>query len=969
MCGNSGYLLYLLLKLIAANIRNTATKKRILFLGRIPRLIRVILSAYIPHEAAWISSASSHFFEVVSRLEKDRGIEFTIKYIKTCRNYITRAFSGQPSFEHNGVALDSNGIPKEFAALYYEAIGNRDRMKILLSLFMSLRSITLKPNPDLSTIVEPWKGQDDITDWELNQALRMLGVKRTLYHLRKKDLLSTDWTTHHLTTKKGPQGHALINSMLELTLLTPQLIQYIKVLGGNKLGFYLESMLAKGTEGRLAFKWSDSFKSKAKRGGSLRKISYFSDKEGKTRVIALVDYWSQSALRPLHLLLNRILRRIPRDCTFNQGAFLEFTAKAEGNSFHSLDLTAATDRMPITLQQRVIASIIGNDKSEAWRKILTELPFHITLPDKTEQLVSYGAGQPMGAYSSWPAMALTHHVLVMVSAIRAGYSTFDRYFILGDDLVISCDKVAEAYRSLLGTLDMPFSKEKSHVSKDMFEFAKRWFHQGVEISGFPIGGLISTYSRYPLLANFIVQLEQKNWILPIECHSSLIRSIFRIMKEGHYYVNKVESSIKLYMVFESLLRYKMNPSNDQVFQTFFDRMSAIADPQPLLGNFPSPKAAFYWLLLKARLKLIKADHERISANYESFIFKMMKQVNVGRSWGPGGPARKLMQSLSGIGVSSARGNSTVEVPIQGILSRKMKSYRELLHSQVIPDSNLLLPSSVIIDGLGKYMIGKEIFSMRTAMSIALAESAIVKQTITVIKEGYKPDPQITQIIEFSIDSDPHTRYMMSGLPILAVGPYLTRAARFLAPNLMKVNSFKTFAALAARRFRGLVGLGVFTGLVTLCTSIPTTVHCIVAIISALNALFGMNTIVPGVSDSVTSIVGNYLFRLAELLLLVCGLSIYHQWDLFILACDIIWSSYSNGITTLSETGLDFATLVTNLVIKTSHGVTELTVEEVIKRAPNVKEAKLLALFTLEAGGWGILSYFMLWILRKLIFGI
>jgi hypothetical protein len=950
-------------------MKNNATKKRILFLGRIPRLIRAILSAYIPHEAAWISSASSNFFEVVRRLEKERGIEFTVKYIKTCRNYITRALSGHPSFEDNGVALDANGIPKAFAAIYYQAIGSNDRIRILLSLFMSLRSITLKPNPDLSTIENPFNGVDNITDSELAQAFRMLGVKRTLYHLTRKGLVKTDWTEHHLTTKKGPQGHALLNSMLELTLLTPQLIQYIKVLGGNKLGFYLESMLAKGTEGRLAAMWSSVFKSKAKRDGSLRKISYFSDKEGKTRVIALVDYWSQASLKPLHILLNRILRRIPRDCTFNQGAFLEFSSKDSEHSFHSLDLSAATDRMPVALQERVIASIIGAEKASAWRNILTELPFHITLPDKTVKLVRYGAGQPMGAYSSWPAMALTHHVLVMVAAQRAGFSSFSDYFILGDDLVISHDKVAESYLTLIATLDMPYSKEKTHTSKEMFEFAKRWFNQGVEVSGFPLGGLMSTYNRYPLLANFIVQLETKNWILPLECHSSLIRAIFSVMKEGHYIVNKVESSIKLYMVFMSLLRYKMDPSNEQVYSTFFEKVSAIADPQPLLGNFPSPKAAFYWLLLKARLKLMKSDQERLLANNESFMFTLMKHTR--RPFNPGGlggPARNLLRLASGIGVSSARGMSVTDLPIQGILSRKIRSYRELIHSMTIPDSNMLLPSAVIIDGLGKYMIGKEIFSMRTNASIALAESAIVKQTLSVIKEGYKPDPDIDRVIAYSIETDPHTRYMMSGLPILAVGPYLSRAARFLAPNLSRVNSWKSFVALAARRGKGLVGLGVFTGFVTLCTSIPTTVHCIVAIISALNALFGVNTIAPGVSEPLTSIIGNYLFRLVELLLLVCGLSIYYQWDVFSLGTEMIWFSYTQGITTLGETVLDFSTLVTNLVIKTSNGLTGMPVETLISRAPNVKEAKLFALFTLEAGGWSILSYFMFRLLRFLIFG-
>lgn len=55
--------------------------------------------------------------------------------------------------------------------------------------------------------------------------------------------------------------------------------------------------------------------------GLIRKIVAIPDMEGKSRVIAILDYWSQTALRPLHKFLFGILRRIPQDCTFNQGAF------------------------------------------------------------------------------------------------------------------------------------------------------------------------------------------------------------------------------------------------------------------------------------------------------------------------------------------------------------------------------------------------------------------------------------------------------------------------------------------------------------------------------------------------------------------------------------------------------------------------------------------------------------------------
>lgn len=58
----------------------------------------------------------------------------------------------------------------------------------------------------------------------------------------------------------------------------------------------------------------------------VRKLSYFSDKEGKTRIIGILDYFSQTVLKKLHQYLFRILSRIPQDCTFEQSAFLKGVA-------------------------------------------------------------------------------------------------------------------------------------------------------------------------------------------------------------------------------------------------------------------------------------------------------------------------------------------------------------------------------------------------------------------------------------------------------------------------------------------------------------------------------------------------------------------------------------------------------------------------------------------------------------------
>lgn len=110
--------------------------------------------------------------------------------------------------------------------------------------------------------------------------------------------------------------------------------------------------------------WSKVVPPKSK---NLRKLTFFGDPEGKVRVIAIFDYWSQTALLPLHRVIMTILSKLEMDGTKDQNFFTRKPLlPKQDNKFHSLDLTAATDRMPIALQQRVVEHLYGSaEKSQA----------------------------------------------------------------------------------------------------------------------------------------------------------------------------------------------------------------------------------------------------------------------------------------------------------------------------------------------------------------------------------------------------------------------------------------------------------------------------------------------------------------------------------------------------------------------------------------------------------------------------
>lgn len=102
----------------------------------------------------------------------------------------------------------------------------------------------------------------------------------------------------------------------------------------------------------------------------------------------------------------------------------------------------------------------------------------------------------MGAYSSWAAFSMTHHMLVHYAAFRCGIRDFKDYILLGDDIVINNDRVAQCYISLLTNLGVGVSLTKTHTSYNTYEFAKRWIRRGIEVSGVPLKGILLNL-KYP----------------------------------------------------------------------------------------------------------------------------------------------------------------------------------------------------------------------------------------------------------------------------------------------------------------------------------------------------------------------------------------------------------------------------------------------------------------------------------------
>jgi hypothetical protein len=337
----------------------------------------------------------------------------------------------------------------------------------------------LKVIPDYKSITDKPKGNYIIPSGYLNKFCKEFNL------YSEQPSFSND--SVYLSCKAGPHGPATSTAHQSLLLYNYDEMQNILNLT-DKAGqdffcasytYAFENMIKPHKKGEIYFPYKG-------------KISFIKDPEAKLRLIAISDYYTQLYLKPIHDRILFLLSKFGSDRTFTQNPLHRWDYTNQ-EQFWSLDLSSATDRFPIKLQKRLLARIFNMKMAESWNSILSNRIF-IT-PDET--VVSYATGQPMGTYSSWAVFTLTHHFVVYYCAQLNGLKNFNQYMILGDDIVIKNDKVAKTYINVMNSLGVDISLNKTHVSSDTYEFAKRWIKplDNLELTGLPVKGIFSNYKN------------------------------------------------------------------------------------------------------------------------------------------------------------------------------------------------------------------------------------------------------------------------------------------------------------------------------------------------------------------------------------------------------------------------------------------------------------------------------------------
>lgn len=127
-------------------------------------------------------------------------------------------------------------------------------------------------------------------------------------------------------------------------------------------------------------------------------------------------------------------------------------------------------------------------------------------------MVRYAVGQPMGAYSSFAMLALTHHIIVRVAAIQT-FTDPNKllYAVLGDDGAMSHSRVAKRYISIFQDLGMEINPIKG-FDGTVLEFAKQlWTLNAYNISPLGAKNILLFIRKVEFLPSILYELVVKRF--------------------------------------------------------------------------------------------------------------------------------------------------------------------------------------------------------------------------------------------------------------------------------------------------------------------------------------------------------------------------------------------------------------------------------------------------------------------------
>nr|WPH57539.1 putative RNA-dependent RNA polymerase [Rhizoctonia solani mitovirus 129] len=484
-------------------------------------------------------------FSCIAQTQGIRGLVIHLKAAHVC---LTQALGSHKIKDTGGlgprISRTNTGLPRLILAVDRKSIreGNTVMIKFYQTLFGMYRVLSFKGKLKYESITSPFKGKNDfifgeivpmvpaftralwetfpkgfpkreeIVSWKGITKVITLGNPAIMDDLRARYAkLEPIWLAKSAMGTKhiGPEGDPVIEVSSHPFLMIRTAVTIFKSDIYSDFRKFL-SLFPVNSPFEKAFNacLSPHLVQMIKPLDTLGKLGLKEEAAGKVRVFAMVPTWFQNLMSPLHELLFSILSGIPQDGTFDQLGPLRNHTKYD--QAFSLDLTAATDRLPLSIQTYLLAELTGSMPfAMAWANLLTKIEYTLKSYEfGIWERLTYAVGQPMGALSSWAMLAYTHHFLVQVSAWRSGVTPqgvwFRDYAVLGDDLVIFNRVVANEYIKVIRNIGMEIGLHKSVLSRHSptLEFAKRIFHKGKDVSAVPFKEFFASLGGFGQILEF-----------------------------------------------------------------------------------------------------------------------------------------------------------------------------------------------------------------------------------------------------------------------------------------------------------------------------------------------------------------------------------------------------------------------------------------------------------------------------------
>ena len=196
---------------------------------------------------------------------------------------------------------------------------------------------------------------------------------------------------------------------------------------------------------------------------------YASQEPGyKLRCYAAPMIWTQVCLEPFKKFLMAHLKQAPWDMTHNQRLH-DITISeslSRGQEVYCYDLSNASDLIPWDSQEAILRTIVPDNKQQFIELFKLVAKGEWTFAPTGER-VKWRRGQPLGSGPSFGSFALWHGLLLL--ALNGGVHE-DKFFIVGDDVVILDDTLAHFYEEALDSIGLDWSPLKTLHSKNLAEF-------------------------------------------------------------------------------------------------------------------------------------------------------------------------------------------------------------------------------------------------------------------------------------------------------------------------------------------------------------------------------------------------------------------------------------------------------------------------------------------------------------------